>query len=166
MEEMRMNQSFEAQDLPMRWHKFMIYFLLWFGAVIGFVVGFPLLIDMMLYWQYVPLYSAFPALRYLNIALAVCIIVLAAYQIYVRFQLARLRVGATEKLFTFYKVGIALSVGYMVLMIAIIMINTNVSFSAILGEFFWQILRDVVPSLIMFFCNKAYYNKRAHLFVN
>ena len=166
MEEMRMNQSFEAQNLPMKWHKFMIYFALWFGSVMGFVVGFLLLNDALLNWYYNPLYVAFPALRYLNIALAVCIIALAACQIYVRFQLAGFRIGAPEKLFTLYKVGIAVSVIDIVLTIAIIMINTNVPLSAILREFSWQILRDIVPSVIMFFCNKVYYNKRAHLFVN
>ena len=82
-------------DFPMKWHKFMIYVVLWANAALNAVEGAVL----MSYAGQAPVMAV----------LGIACIALAGWAVYVRFQLAGLRAGAPKKLLIFLVANAALS---------------------------------------------------------
>ena len=86
------------------------------------------------------------------------LLALAAYMIYVRFQLAGFRIDAPRKLSILYGVNLGCSVVYLLAVSAV----TRLSLGSIMGD----IAGTVFGSILMLFINQNYYNKRLELFVN
>ena len=83
---------------------------------------------------------------------------LAAYMIYVRFQLAGFRIDAPRKLSILYCANLGCSVVYLLAVSAV----TKLSLGSMMGD----IAGTVFGSILMLFINQNYYNKRLELFVN
>ena len=86
------------------------------------------------------------------------LLALAAYMIYVRFQLAGFRIDAPRKLSILYGANLGCSVVYLLAVSA----ATCLSLGSIMGD----IAGTVFGSILMLFINQNYYNKRLELFVN
>ena len=146
-------------DMPMKWHKFLIYFSLWAGAVICALNGLQLLTGTV----YGPnneseaVYVHFPALKSVDMVFGVIMIAIAVFLIYTRFQLARFREGAPNKLTIAYLLQLAAFLGYGIVISGIV----HMSFSDVINS---QTSASIVSSIVMIVVNRVYYNKRAHLF--
>ena len=149
---------------PMNWHKFLIYVGLWAGALNN-LWGAGQFFSGSVYGEMQnSFYQTFPALQWLNIAWAVVMIALAAYQIYTRFQLAGFKAGAPGKLLSIYVMNGASDVLYVVLFAVITGISLTQPDNA--ETILARLAGRLIAVAIMFFINKVYYGKRAELFVN
>ena len=146
-------------DMPMNWHKFLIYFSLWIAAVIRALDGLQLLTGTF----YGPnneaeqVYGIFSNLKNVDMIFGVIMLAVAAFLIYTRFQLARFREGAPNKLTLVYVLQLAVPLGYAFAVAGIV----KMSISEIMNP---QDLSSIAVHVVMIFVNRVYYNKRAHLF--
>lgn len=156
--------------MPLKWHKFLIYFSLWAGAILtlGYSAAF---FTGAVYGEVGRrFYQVFPLIQWLDIAYGLVLAALAAYQIYTRFQLAGFRKDAPKKFLNLHVATFITTLAY-VLCFAVMatrqLINLGYPDAAervwyFVGKSFWQLLSIV----IMFLINKKYYDKRKELFVN
>lgn len=89
-------QQVPAAQFPMKWHKWLIYFVLWVHAVIN-------TINAAAYCSYISVSGR-------ALLFAVVYFALAAFAVYARFQLAKFRRGAPKKLLVYLLCDIACSV--------------------------------------------------------
>ena len=145
---------------PMKWHKFLIYFSLWAGAVLLVLGGISFIAGKVYGEMGARIYQAFPAMRFVDIAYGLALIGVAAYMIYTRFQLAGFREGAPQKLLILLALSPVLEWGYFLLVSAV----TGVSITQIRsgGGF----VGELIGAVIGIWLHKIYYGKRAELFVN
>lgn len=162
--------------MPLKWHKFLIYFYLWISAFWGFYnalffagglhytnprTGFP---DFSVRDR---LYDLFPSIKWIDLSYSIMLIALSVYIIYTRFQLARFRKGAPIKLLTLYILGFTTDLIYA---ISFFVIFKEAGISLIdIGNtdaIFRTLISSGISSAIMLLLNKAYYDKRKELFVN
>lgn len=140
----------------MLWHKFLIYFVLWFGAVVNLANGIAyfyaaksmstMLINPVINIQH---------MQILDVVMGVVVILLAAFAIYTRFQLAAFKTKAPKLLIAFYALGGVINFGRSV---ALSFITEGVTFSD-------QVVSLAVAA-IMCVINYVYFKNRADLFVN
>lgn len=154
---------------PLRWHKFMIYFGLWAGALACIVEAVQFFSGSMYGAMRDNFYQAFPSLRWVDIAYGLSLIGLSTYGIYTRYQLAGFKKGAPKKLLSLYAAMAVAFLAY-ILCYAGIMTQQLISLGHtdaaeqiwyFVGKSFWQLF----PMLIVFLINKVYYGKRTELFV-
>ena len=155
---------------PLKWHKFMIYFSLWAGAVLALINSVSFFTGSV-YGEYGRgVYQLFPLMQWIDIAYALALIAVAVYSIYTRFQLAGFRKDAPRKLLSLYAAGFIMNLAY-VLCSAVIMTKRLIDLGYpdaaekvwyFVGRSFW----DLLPIVIMLLINKKYYGKRKELFVN
>jgi len=143
------------RELPMRWHKFLICFGLWFGAFINFLTlilnVYTVLKADSTYWGSIP--AAYPfvcALEMIFLGLLICV------QICARFKLARFRKGAPRLLLIVY--------GMILFGNVVFPLAANLSLGWPLFTNFKTI--SVIANIFMILANNKYYHRRRHLFVN
>ena len=153
------NNSDNYIEMPMKWHKFLIYFSLWMGALGCLVTAFQLMTgahygsgmaDMV--------YSYFKALKTVDVIFGLLYIAIGIFMIYTHFQLSNLKIGAPRKLTLVYILQLAGSIGYILLAASII----NVSLAEVVDS---QMIASLLTSVVMIFVNRVYYGKRSHMFV-
>ena len=143
----------------LKWHKFLIYFALWAGAVLNVINGVRILTGSAYGNDTDAIYNAFASLQTIDILHGLLMVALGFYQIYVRFQLAGFRSGAPGKLSAMYLITLALNILYLLIVSGVTGIK--------LGEFMnTNVICAFIESIVFLFINKAYYGKRSHLFVN
>ncbi len=147
--------------LPMRWHKFLINFALWAGAVGGALMGIVYMTGILYMAQgrgVTPalIYAAFPALRGADIFYGLALIGTGAFEIYTRFALAKFRVKGPTYLTLTYCISAVIPFIYLVL----------VKFSTGVTPEIAPLAGSIVSTAIMVVINHVYYNKRRYLFVN
>lgn len=143
------------RELPMRWHKFLIYFALWLGAFRNLstiaVTVYSMLKADPAYWSTVPAaYLVVCALEMVFIAVLICV------QICVRFKLARFRKNAPRLLL----------ISYGMLLFGHIVFALAGSLSLGLAPLTGFKTAYVVGAMFMILANNKYYYRRRHLFVN
>jgi len=143
-----------AAPFSMGWHKFLIYFALWAGALMNVVNGLSSVGDD-------TLYSRIDGLESLNLIYCLVLIALAALCVVTRFQLAGFKRMGPRLLLGLYAANLAVSFLYMV-MAYTLMQNSGVyiSASALMSGANWAL------PIVMIIANYVYYKKRAALFVN
>ena len=146
---------------PLKWHKFLIYFALWAGAILNAVQA----IRSMTGGNYLEVgmtgeevYQRFSGLRTVDMVAGLLLLAIAAYGIYVRFQLAGFKIGAPAKLTVLYIALAAYNLIYSVLACNAM----NVELSAVSSN----LVGSMIGSVLMVVINRVYYNKRMELFVN
>lgn len=151
----------ETQGLPMKWHKFLIYFSLWAGALLAASNGVQLLTGSVYGSEEAALqvYSHFNGLKSADMVFGVLQICLAVYLIYTRFQLAGFKEGAPSKLTVAYVLSLALNIGYLFVLSGITQISVTD-----LAEGESSTVSGIIMSIVMIFANRSYYQKREHLF--
>lgn len=146
-------------DMPMKWHKFLIYFSLWAGAIMNVLTGIGTLTGSIYAGEGVDpemIYRVFGGLKAVDVLMGVVFIALAVLLIVARFALAGYKKNGPKLLVIAYAANIALALIYPIMVAAV----TGLSF----GDLFD--VSTLISSGIMLVVNKIYYDKRAHLFVN
>lgn len=145
---------------PLKWHNFLIYFLLWAGAVM-LVLGGATFIAGKVYGKIGDrIYQALPAMRFVDIAYGLVLVCVAVYMIYTRFQLAGFKQGAPNKLLILLALSPVLGWGYLLTVSAVTGVSITQLHSG--GSF----IGELIGTAIGIWLHKIYYDKRAELFVN
>lgn len=146
------------EDYQLKWHKFLIYFSLWAGALLDLVNAYSYFTGSMYGENAKGVYSYYSGMKTLDIFMGILMLAMAAYCIYVRFQLANYKAGAPKKLEFLYIANAAVMLLYLLAVSGV----TKISISDLASDAWTQI----AGSIAFVFINRAYYNKRAALFVN
>ena len=147
--------------LPMKWHKFLIYFALWAGAIVNGISGIQMLsgalhTDNLMLWG---LYGLSTGLRAFYIVSGVFSFGLGVFQICTRMSLARLsRRGPRMAVWNY-----ALSFILNALTILLASVLFGMPINALMDWSMWLIL---IGGALMTWANQVYYRKRAAMFVN
>ena len=147
-------------DMPMAWYKFLIYFALFAGAVINAISGIMYLTGSIYESTAgVPaslVYVFYGSLKIVDVIYGIAAIGLAVIAVLTRMKLAAYSADGPKLVLALYALGVIVSVVYALL---VSMITKQNGFTG-------SVLISIVVSVIMIFANKAYFDKRAHLFVN
>ena len=146
------------ENYQLKWHKFLIYFSLWAGAIINASQAITLIGGTAYGANTETLYRMYGSLKGIDLFWGIALLGLAGYMIYVRFQLAGFRIGAPKKLSILYIANLVCSLAYMLAVCAV----TQLSLRDILSD----IAVSLFGSIVMLFVNQNYYSKRLELFVN
>ncbi|MBQ6972984.1 MAG: hypothetical protein IJP86_11610 [Synergistaceae bacterium] len=145
---------------PLRWHKFLVYFSLWAGAVMLVLSGAAFIAGTVYGEMGDRVYQAFPVMRSVDIVYGLVLIGVAVYVIYTRFQLAGFRQGAPQKLLVLLALSPVLEWGYQFVLSAITGVPITEIHSG--GSF----IGELIGTAIGIWLHKIYYGKRKELFVN
>lgn len=142
----------------MKWFKFIIYFQLFFSAIINLIMGVRCLSGSLLYGEMASsLYASFPALQILDKVTGVVSLGLTVAAVFVRMRLARYRQNGPVCYLGFLAVSLVVSLAY------------NIAAGIIAYRFLpfnlGQTLVSAIVPLILIFVNAAYFDKRKDLFV-
>ncbi len=148
------------KSLGMKWHKFMVYFVLWVGALGTVRDALPFLDGSVYGSLREQVYQVFPFMQWLDRGYALFLAAIAVYMLYILFQLAGFKKGAPKKLLSLYVIDV---VALFVYLLAAAMIT---GISIINKDNAASILGSVLSSVVLFFVNKKYYDNRRELFIN
>ena len=153
--------NFQQPQLPMKWHKFLIYFWLWLQALAAVGSAGQVMSGLIFGSQEIgeQVFQAYAGMKPLCTAIGVAYLILAVYVIYTRFQLARLKSGAPGKLLAIFVFSLVLSLAFILGAAAVSGIDATSLMDSQFGG-------TVAMTIVMMLANKNYYDKRAHLFVN
>ncbi len=151
--------------IGMKWFKFLIYFLLFAMAIINISDGVSIMngehytVDGVNVSEAV--YEKYSGLQTIDVIYGVACIAFGAFQIFIRFQLAK------------YKTNAPVLFMYSYIVLAVIMAIYNFAVMGVVpsevvshGELVGRAVGGFVGAGIMFWLNKIYFDKRKHLFVN
>ena len=144
--------------LPMKWHKFLIYFALWAGAILNGLSGLQTLFGCF-GGELAPIYDAYPVLLALDLFSGLCLVGIAVFQFITRNALARLSRKAPQMVVWLYASTVILSV----LQVLAVWLVSGVGLSYVMTPEMWLIL---IEGALMTWANQVYYRKRAAMFVN
>ncbi len=140
-----------ASALPMKWHKFLIYFLLLLGALIFLIRGFGDLSDCFDGAEGTPAFAV-------RLFAGVCLLAIAALQLAARAALARFSRRGPKMAVAVY-VSMAVLDGFILAAQQMRAVELD---AAIVGV----VKMGCVVSALLAMCNHIYYRKRAAMFVN
>lgn len=145
----------------MKWHKFLIYFSLWAGAVLNVIAAFSRFTGSMYgsSSEANMVYSYFSGLKAIDVLFGVVMIAIALFSIATRFALAGYKAAGPKMLMGLYIIDAAVSIVYLVVASMV----TGIAFGELIDP---STISSLVTSAAMVFVNKAYYDKRAELFIN
>ncbi len=148
--------------LGMKWYNFVIYFLLFFSAVLNLYNGFQVFTgahyDKAAGYDGASdlIYRLYDGLKGADVMMGIACIALAVYAIIVRFALAGYKKNGPKMFIAMYVASIAINTIY-----ALITSNiTAIGFFEIYSPF------SIIGSLIMIYANIVYFRNRESMFVN
>lgn len=142
---------------PMKWHKFLIYFLLWVSVLINVVGGLQIMTGAILGENAQAVYDMFPQYRVLNIIYGILCLGIAALCVVTRSALAHYRRIGPKCLLTVYALNMVLSPLYCFLTSAVTSLPLETLVDASTP---FQFLGHIVIIVV----NYLYYQKRQALF--
>lgn len=143
-------------EFPMKWFKFVIYFQLFFGAFVN-LCNMVLYLSGAIYGSDSGLvYAAFRGMRVLDILMGVICLALAAYSIFVRFQLAKFRRNAPALLYILLACNAGFNLFYGIG--STIIVGQNLISATTVG--------NLIGTIILLALNVVYFNKRKSLFIH
>lgn len=149
------------QGFSMKWHKFLVYFALWAGALVNLFSGFSMLTGAQYGDASDYVYAVFPKLKTADLIGGVLTLLAALLAIVTAINLIKLKRGAPMLLTATYVAALLSGIVYIVL--AISAMNGLASIGDLLQP---NVISNMVMSVIMIFVNYIYYKKREPLFVN
>lgn len=166
--------------LPMKWYKFVIWVQLFLSALVSAGSAFLLLTGAQYGGDSDLAYSMIGGLRVVDIIFALAQIGIAVFAIYVRQQLAGFKKGAPELYLRFIIIANVVSISYNLIVVWLAVSTLTrflpgANFFDALGMLLessstqaslFQLIVSVIAVIVMYFLNRTYFNKRAHLFVN
>lgn len=148
---------------PMKWFKFLIYFLLFFSAVMNAAVAVSYFQGLLYINPYTGeniadlVYNEWPTLQTLDILMGLFAIASAIFAVVVRFRLSGYYKDAVNYVFAFYLISAVVNLLYAIAVFAIIGADSEV---ADLSSTF----TGFAVQLAIAFANKTYFAKRKDLF--
>ena len=168
-EQLESNDSIDEQGvaydangapLPMKWHKFLIYFALWAGAIVNGISGIQTLSNALnpnsLMWG---LRGLSTGLRAFYIVSGVFSFGLGVFLICTRMSLARLSRRGPRMIVWTYASAVILNV----LLIFLASVLFGMPINALMD---WSMWLTLIEGALMTWANQVYYRKRAAMFVN
>lgn len=145
----------------MKWHKFLTYFSLWAGAVLNVIAAFTRFTGSMYgsSGEADMVYSYFKGLKTIDVLFGVVMIAIAIFSIVTRFALAGYKAAGPKMLMGLYIIDAAVSIVYLVVASMV----TGIALGELIDS---STISSLVTGIAMVFVNKAYYGKRAELFIN
>lgn len=155
------NSTAPVVDMPMKWHKFLIYFALWASMVVNALNAFLMLTGAQYGSEYDArmVYNYFDGLKGLDTFMGVLFVAMAVFAIVTRFSLAKYQAKGPKLLMAVYGLNTTLSLLYPLLASGV----TDLPLGQLMDS---SVISGLVTSIVMIFANRTYYNNRAHLFVN
>ncbi len=158
-----------AQPMKMGWHKFLIYFALWAGAIVNIIQAIVTFsgyryMETTAYGGTINVtelyYSYFDGLQAVDMIFYLILAGISVYQIITRFSLAGYKASAPKKLTMIYVMVAVWNVLYIICFL--MCVDTKyLDVPQLLGT----VIGSLIGSVVMIFINRAYYKKRSHLFV-
>ena len=155
------------QGFPMKWYKFLAYFLLWFGAFINIVNGFLIItgkhydISASREGLSEAVYRQFPALKAGDIVCGILILVVAVLGILAAVNLLRLKAIGPKLVIAVYAGGLFVTV--LNIIFSLTMTKGMLSFGSILSP---SVIGSIAGATLMLVINWIYFKKRESVFVN
>lgn len=150
----------QSAALGMGWFKFLIYFALFAGAVLNAYTAIQMLTGSM-YGEYKEaVYLVYKDLKSVDTIIGAATLALAAFGFYTRFRLSGFHINGPKMLTYTYVLSAVVGAAYFIGISSVLpeevmeLVDTT------------QMLSSAVVSFVMIFVNKAYFDKRKHLFVN
>ncbi|MBR4799172.1 MAG: zinc ribbon domain-containing protein [Clostridia bacterium] len=170
--------NYAAQNaMPMKWHKFLVYFALWFSALVNLGAGLNALRGKNYGDQAARVYGTFKGMQAADVVYGAAVLGLAVLVALAAVNLLGFKRTGPKTLLWYFAASGAVSLIYAVAALIIIgdksiMLNT---ISDGVNDYYFQynswsfVFSSVVSgaaSAVMFLVHKAYYDKRAFMFVN
>ena len=146
-------------EAPMKWYKFLIYFLLFASAVLNAITGVQMITGSMYGGSAEMVYVYFDGLQVLDVVMGLAVFGMVALAIFARFRLAGFYRNGPMLLVATYGANL---VFYLIYMIGLVCILPT----ELVGELAPTFVGSMVGSIVMVIVNKIYFDKRKHLFVN
>lgn len=143
-------------QVGMKWYKFLIYFALWAGGILNALNGINMITGNVYGELKDVTYAIFDGLKPVDLIFGVLLIVVAAFQIYTRFQLAAFKKQAPKMVVLAYAAVMIVGLAYNIVVSAVIGVDFNVA----------SFVLTVALNAALLFANMTYFKKREFLFVN
>lgn len=156
-------QADKYRGYPMKWHKFLVYFSLWFSAFLNGLTGLASLSGAqykMVNVEGKTVYSLLPSLEPIDKFYGVFLLILAFFTILTAICLIKLKRGAPRWLIALYTVSLLGGVVYGGLVDNVLRSHGS------LGAVVSRSSSSMIISVVMITVNYIYYKKREELFVN
>jgi hypothetical protein len=144
----------------MAWHKFLVYFALWAGALMNLLLGIVCLTGSQYDYPEI-VYRIIPDLKAPDMVYGVLLILLALFGVITAVNLLKLKKGAPKLLLFLYFAAAAACLIYTIWGAGVLSAYTDEVSSIIASA-----IGSVIGSVVMIIINHIYYKKRSHLFVN
>ena len=157
--------AYESYSQPvqqgMKWHKFLVYFSLWFSAIANLWNGIQAITGQQYKGNAETVYRELPGMKLPDVVFGILCIVTAVLLVITAVSLLKFKANGPKMLTLAYAVSVIACLIY-VIWAAVILSGKGVDVRAALSSTFMSL----AISVIMIFVNRNYYQKRAHLFVN
>lgn len=145
----------------MKWHNFLVYFALWFGALYNLFVGIRAVTGSQYGSDSKFVYRVIPSLKAPDMIFGIAVIFMAVMGVVTAINLLSYKAAGPKLVCILYLVGGCITLIY-VIWVAIILSDYDAS----LGNMIATTIVSLVVDVLMFIANKVYYGKRASMFVN
>ena len=156
-----------GQQIPqqgMKWHKFLVYFALWAGALLNLIMGIVCLTGAQYGEMKELVYAYIPGMKAPDLVYGILLVLLAVLGVLTAVKLLKFKVGAPKWLTILYIAALAVSIIYIAWSM-IVLSDYGVGLGD-MGSSLSSTIGSIAGSILMIIVNKIYYGKRAHLFVN
>lgn len=146
--------------VPMKWYKFLIYFLLFFSAIFNVYNAINTLTGKFYGSadEAAEVYSAFPSLKFVDVVSGILFIMLAVICIITRQKLRNFSKNGPIMLYGLYAFDLIFGFVYILVVTAII----GISLSEYIDSSF---IKSISRSIAMIALNMVYFKKREHMFI-
>ncbi|MBE6778982.1 MAG: zinc ribbon domain-containing protein [Ruminococcaceae bacterium] len=142
--------------MPMKWYKFLIYFLLFADTVLNILNGILILNGVHDVSERV--YARYEGLLTLQVFCGLSGVAMGVFAFFTRFRLSALCENGPTMVYLLYTGAIVVNLVYMTGMVIVM--------GSVDTEFFIRIVSNVLVDGIILACQHEYFAKRRHLFVN
>lgn len=156
----------EPKPLPMKWHKFLVYFSLIFGAALNALVAIFLLTGLVYGENATEVYGVFPSLKTVDIVYGILLLMLAGFEVFSWWNLKGYKKNGYIYVLWVYPLNAVMSLLYGILSRRVIISVGGSEIISGIESVFADSVRDIIIAIIITWCMKLYYDKRKHLFKN
>ena len=144
---------------PMKWFKFLIYFSLFFSAVMNAFTGIRMLTGSIYEGEADLVYATFSGMKTLDMIVGVLALIGAAICLFTRFRLSGYKKNGPLMVTVLYAFNIVFSLVYLIGICTILPAEllAYMGISSFIG--------DIVVAVVMIFVNRAYFKKREDMFI-
>ena len=157
MENQYNTETQQTPEFPMKWHKFLIYFSLWAGAVISLINAATYFLGLHYGESVQMVYAVYPGLSILDKLMGIVCLGILVFTVMTRFALAGYQAKGPKMLMVVYALNAVMSIVYVLLASMV----SGLPLGDLMGS---DVIGSLIGSAAMIFINRDYYNKRAALF--